>query len=415
MIKKKISDIFFQFSLSKWRIKVALIFFGLFFLIAAFIFSRGLLDELIAREKKTIELYADIYRRSLDPDADLEELAFLFDKISPTISFPIIIADKNDEPNKPFNVNTKNVELDSNLTEEEQEKILSQKIKEMAKNYPPIVVRDKNGKILQKFYYSNSKLIDELRYFWMIELGIVAVFVLIGYAAFSNIKRAEESKVWVGMSKEAAHQLGTPLSSMLAWLEIVKLNADNPETIKEAAAEMEKDVERLNTIAVRFSKIGSQPEKKVENLYVIIETVCSYFEKRLPRLGRKISISRSLDRELYAEINLDLFQWVMENLLKNAAEAIETKSGKIEIIARKTPNKNSVEILIKDNGKGMTKKQRRQIFYPGYTTKKRGWGLGLSLCKRIVEEYHDGKIYVKDSQPGKGTVFAIEVPLTRPS
>lgn len=412
MFKRKFTDIFYQYSLSKWQIKIVFVFCGFAILVAVVWYTQSLLDELTIREQQTIKLYADIYRRSLEPNADLEEIAFLFDKISPTISFPIIITDHNDIPNKPFNVNTKNVFIDKTKSEEEQEKYLINLVREMSKEYPPIIVQENSGKILQKFYYTNSSLISRLKYFPMVEIIIVTVFILIGYIAFSNIRRNEESKVWIGMSKEAAHQLGTPLSSLLAWLEILRLNKNDPEMISETVSEMENDINRLNTIATRFSKIGSQPEKKVENLYVIIETVCQYFEKRLPHLGRKVKITRNLDRNIFAEINVDLFQWVIENLLKNAAEAIEQKHGNV-LITMKDNSEKFITITVTDTGKGMTKKQKRQVFFPGYTTKKRGWGLGLSLCRRIIEEYHNGKIYVKDSNPNKGTTFAIELPIMK--
>jgi nitrogen-specific signal transduction histidine kinase len=409
MFKRKFTDIFYQYSLSKWQIKIVFVLCGFAILVAVVWYTQSLLDELTVREQQTIKLYADIYRRSLEPNADLEEIAFLFDKISPTISFPIIITDHNDIPNKPFNVNTKNVFIDTTKSLEQQEKYLINLVREMSKEYPPIIVQENSGKILQKFYYTNSSLISRLKYFPMVEIIIVSVFILIGYIAFSNIRRNEESKVWIGMSKEAAHQLGTPLSSLLAWLEILRLNKNNPEMVSETVSEMENDINRLNTIATRFSKIGSQPEKKIENLYVIIETVCQYFEKRLPHLGRKVKISRNLDRNIFAEINVDLFQWVIENLLKNAAEAIENKHGTV-LITMKDSSEKFITITVSDTGKGMTKKQKRQVFFPGYTTKKRGWGLGLSLCRRIIEEYHNGKIYVKDSMPNKGTTFAIELP-----
>ncbi|MFH1051901.1 MAG: HAMP domain-containing sensor histidine kinase [bacterium] len=408
MFKRKFSDVFYQYSLSKWQIKLVFVLAGFGILVAVVWYTQSLLNELTIREQQTIKLYADIYRRTLEPNADMEEIGFLFNKITPTITFPMIITDKNDLPNKPFIVNTKNVFIDTTLNLVEQEKYLINLIREMGKEYPPLLVRESSGKILQKFYYTNSSLISRLKYFPMVEIIIISVFILIGYIAFSNIRRNEESKVWIGMSKEAAHQLGTPLSSLLAWLEIIRLNKANPDMVTETVNEMENDINRLNTIATRFSKIGSQPEKKVENLYVIIETVCQYFEKRLPHLGRKVKISRSLDRHIFAEINVDLFQWVIENLLKNAAEAIENKHGTVIIIMKDTDEK-IISITVSDTGKGMSKKQRRQVFFPGYTTKKRGWGLGLSLCKRIIEEYHNGKIYVKDSLPGKGSTFAIEL------
>ena len=409
MSKFNLSDIFFRFSLSKWQIKIFFVISGLAILIAIVWYTQSLLDELIKREQNTIKLYADIYRRSLDPNADLEEIAFLFDQITPTITFPIIITDKNDDPNKPYEVNTKNVPIDTTLSEEQQEAEILKVLKNMAEQYPPIVVTDNEGKILQKFYYSNSPLISKLKYFPIVEIVVVGLFILLGYMTFSNIRRNEESKVWIGMSKEAAHQLGTPLSSLLAWIEILKLNKDDQQSVVETCKEMENDIERLNTIAIRFSKIGSKPEMKIENLYVIIETVCKYFEKRLPHLGRRVKIIRNLDPYLYANINVDLFQWVIENLLKNAAEAIENKHGSITI--NMTKRSDLIYMTIADTGKGMNKKQKRQIFNPGFTTKKRGWGLGLSLCRRIVEEYHEGKIYVKESYPNKGTTFAIEIAL----
>ncbi|MFC2129983.1 ATP-binding protein [Bacteroidota bacterium] len=409
MFKRKISDVFFQYSLSKWQIKLVFVLTGLGILIAVVWYTQSLLDELIDREQKTIKLYADIYRRTLVPNANLEEIAFLFDKISPTISFPIISTDNNDIPNRPFDVNTRNVAIDTSLSDEQQEKELIKLVQEMGSEYPPIIIRESSGKILQKFYYTKSSLISRLKYFPIVEIIIITIFILIGYIAFSNIRRNEESKVWIGMSKEAAHQLGTPLSSLLAWLEIIKLNKCEPESVSETITEMENDINRLNTIATRFSKIGSQPEKQFENLYVIIETVCQYFEKRLPHLGRRVKIIRDLDRHIIAEINVDLFQWVIENLLKNAAEAIENKHGSVTITMKNSPDKFTY-ITVKDTGKGMTKKLKRQVFFPGFTTKKRGWGLGLSLCKRIIEEYHNGQIYVKESFQGNGTTFAIELP-----
>ncbi len=411
MFKRKFSDLFYHYSLSKWQIKIVFVLSGFAILVSVVWYTQSLLEELTIREQQTIKLYADIYRKNLEPNSDLEEIAFLVLKISPTISFPIIITDKNDIPNKPYDVNTKNVFIDTSLSDELQEKYLIDLVRTMGQEYPPIILRESSGKILQKFYYSNSTLVSRLKYFPLVEIIIISVFILIGYIAFSNIRRNEESKVWIGMSKEAAHQLGTPLSSLLAWLEILRINKSDPDLVIETVVEMENDINRLNTIATRFSKIGSQPEKHIENLYVIIETVCQYFEKRLPHLGRKVKISRNLDRNIFSEINVDLFQWVIENLLKNAAEAIENKQGLVLIDMKDTAD-NFIIITVSDNGKGMTNKQRRQVFFPGFTTKKRGWGLGLSLCKRIVEEYHNGKIYVKDSLPDKGSTFAIELPKT---
>jgi signal transduction histidine kinase len=210
------------------------------------------------------------------------------------------------------------------------------------------------------------------------------------------------------MAKEAAHQLGTPLSSILAWIEIMKMNSADPELIEEYLGEMQNDIDRLNKITIRFSKIGSMPEMKKENLADLIDFVTVYFEKRLPNLGKRIQIKKKLDHSIETKLNHDLMEWVFENLIKNAAESIDSKDGLVEISLNNS--KKSILIQVKDNGKGMSNFIRRQVFNPGFTTKKRGWGLGLSLTKRIVEEYHKGRIYIKESVPGKGTIFIVELP-----
>jgi signal transduction histidine kinase len=326
------------------------------------------------------------------------------------INLPVIVTDESGVPYEPYESWTLNIKFEENMTIAQQKGLVMSMLKKMQDTYQPIYVKDEDGKIINRVYYTNSELVDKLRFFPLIALITIGVFVVIGYISFSSSRDNEQSKVWVGMSKEAAHQLGTPLSSLLAWIEIIKFSADDPQAVQETVSEMEKDIQRLNTIATRFSKIGSTPEKENINLSKLIENVCNYYDKRLPHLGKKIEIIRSLDDRMFADVNVDLFAWVIENLLKNGAEAIEEKKGQIYIYMRVHPKKK-VYIFVKDTGKGMTPKLKRQIFNPGFTTKKRGWGLGLSLCKRIIEQYHDGKIYVKETLPGKGTTFAIELPL----
>lgn len=412
LLSTKNTDSLLLKSLSKWQIKIFFIVAGLVIGITALVFTRVLVDELIRREQQSIKFYTDIYRGYTDPNANIEQLAFLIDKITPLISFPIVLTDEKDIPNFPYVDFTLNIKLDTSLSRNEQKEVLIKLVKKMGSNYPPIIIEDNDKKVLTKFYYTHSALIDKLRLFPLVEILIVAIFIFIGYIAFSNIKRSEESKVWVGMAKEAAHQLGTPLSSMLAWLEIIRYSKNDPIKIEETISEMASDISRLNIIATRFSKIGSQPEIKPENITDTVENVCLYFEKRLPHLGRKVIISKKFDKNVIAEINAELFAWVIENLLKNAAEAIENKQGKV-IIKLEKQTRKKVILTVEDNGKGMTAKQRRQAFQAGFTTKKRGWGLGLSLCKRIVEEYHNGKIYIRDSAPGKGTTFAIELAINK--
>lgn len=398
----------FWLPFTKWQIKLILMLVALLIVFAVVIYTRIIVDELIHREQQSIKLYTDIFKRTTDPDANLEDLYVLIEKISPTLSFPIITTDENNVPIYPFEQWTLNINIDTSKTIQEQKNFLLNYINKMQSDYEPIVVTDSEGKILLKFFYTHSELIDNLEMFPIIEFFIIALFIIIGYIAFSNIRKSEESKVWVGMAKEAAHQLGTPISSLLAWIEIMKYNKDKPEKLNETLDEMQKDVERLNIIATRFSKIGSLPERKKVNISEILDNVCNYFEKRMPHLGKKIKIERNFQKNLFSDINAELFQWVIENLLKNSAEAIESKNGRVSIELTEL-SRNKIAITVSDNGKGMTLKQKRQIFYPGFTTKKRGWGLGLTLSKRIIEDYHNGRIFVKESSLGKGTTFQIEL------
>ena len=398
---------------TKWQIKVFFTILAFAIIISVISFTQSIVNELIDREQNIIQFYGKIYENySNFEEKDPEDLLFLIDEIAPTINFPFVMTDPEGVPYEPFEQWSMNIEFKKNSTMEERRLKMKSIISEMEKNYSPVIVRDQDGKILNKLYYTHSALVDKLRFFPAVAIAIIAIFFVTAYLAFSTSRRNEQSKVWVGMAKEAAHQLGTPLSSLLAWMEILKYSTDDPESVNETISEMENDINRLNTITTRFSKIGSKPEMETVNISNLLESVCKYFEKRLPHLGKKVDIDRSFTESIPADVNPELFAWVIENLLKNAAESIENKKGKIHIYMRLIPDKR-IYIYVKDNGKGMTNKTKRQIFHPGFTTKKRGWGLGLSLTKRIIEEYHDGKIYVKESAPGEGTTFVIEIPFSK--
>lgn len=401
-------------SLTKWQIKVLLATFAFAMMVSVLLYTQQLANELIQREKRIVTFYADIYKHYLsDVNKNADDFLFLLERIVPSISFPVIFTDAEGNPNRPFSEYTLNIDIDTSLAPDRvkiQEKKLVDLLKTMSETYPPILIKDADGLMLGKIYYTNSALIRQLQLLPYIEIIIVSAFVLIGYIAFSYVRRTEESNVWVGMAKEAAHQLGTPLSSLLGWLEILRLNNDNPSSVQETAKEMENDLHRLNTIANRFSKIGSEPTKKRENISEIVEKVCAYMEKRVPHLGKKVMIERNLEDDIHVLANGELLEWVFENVLKNGVESIEAQNGLITVTMSKLA-KGKVIITLKDNGKGMPGQIRRRIFEPGFTTKKRGWGLGLSLSKRIIERYHDGKIFVKDSTVGKGTTFVIELPV----
>jgi two-component system, sporulation sensor kinase D len=263
-------------------------------------------------------------------------------------------------------------------------------------NQPIEIIYDGENK--QFIYYKNSDLLNKLTYYPLALILILVLFLAVIYFFYSSNKAAETNKLWTGMAKETAHQIGTPLSSLLGWIEILKMEKVDETYIHE----IEKDVHRLNTIANRFSKIGSKPALKKENIVAITKQAFDYLESRS---SKQISFSfSSSDDEIYAKLNIELFGWVIENLIKNAIDAMLGK-GELILVIEETPKK--VKITVSDSGKGIPKKLFKQIFKPGFTTKKRGWGLGLSLSKRIVSDYHNGKIFVKKSELEKGSTFEI--------
>ena len=250
-------------------------------------------------------------------------------------------------------------------------------------------------------YYKDSDLLTQLRLFPYIQLSVIAVFLLLAYTAFNSSRKSEQNQVWVGLAKETAHQLGTPISSLMAWIELIKdkFNAEGDPLMSE----MENDVKRLEIVADRFSKIGSVPRLEVYSVTDIVTDFVEYFKVRV---SNNISFDVKGDPDLIAALNVPLFDWVIENLLKNAVNAIEGKGSiKVEVGTNKV--KDQIFIDITDSGKGIPRSKFATVFQPGYTTRKRGWGLGLSLTKRIVENYHRGHIFVKDSELGKGTTFRI--------
>ena len=250
----------------------------------------------------------------------------------------------------------------------------------------------------QYILFKDSDVLVRLRYYPYFQLAVIALFLFVSYLAFSSSRKAEQNQVWVGMAKETAHQLGTPLSSMLAWLELLKMKG----TGTEYTSEIEKDLQRLQTITDRFSKIGSAPALKRENVYTVMQHSVDYIRSRSS--DKTVFKLEAPDYEVNVPMNVPLFEWVIENLLKNALDAM---SGTGSINVKISDQQQFVYIDISDSGKGVPKNAYKTIFKPGYTTKSRGWGLGLSLSKRIIEEYHGGQIFVKSSELGKGTTFRI--------
>ena len=277
---------------------------------------------------------------------------------------------------------------------------LAQQLEMMSGQNDPIVV-DLGAGNTNYIFYEESLVLKQLKYYPYIQFTIIGLFLLIAYLLFSTFRKAEQNQVWVGMSKETAHQLGTPLSSLMAWVELLKEKDIDTDTLSE----MKKDLNRLETITSRFSKIGSDPELKEEKVVAVVEHTVNYLR---PRISSKVdlTLTKPGDTELTIKVSKPLFSWVLENLIKNAVDAM-SGTGSINVQISDTPDR--IYIDVSDTGKGIPSGKQKTVFNPGYTTKARGWGLGLSLTKRIIENYHKGKIYVKSSSPEKGTTFRISL------
>jgi signal transduction histidine kinase len=274
---------------------------------------------------------------------------------------------------------------------------LQRQLKKMKAAHDPIEVPLAEGEV-SYIYYRDSTILTKLQYFPYVQLGVILLFIVVSYFAFSASRKAEQNQVWVGLSKETAHQLGTPTSALIAWIELLRMKKLDDEILEE----FEKDVGRLGKITERFSKIGSQPEMLMTSLNGVIKNAVSYIESRSSdriKIELKIPVN-----ELTVPINPELFEWVIENLCKNA---IDSMNGKGLIAIEITDEEKEIQIDVSDQGKGIPKSRQKRIFKPGYTTKERGWGLGLSLSKRIIETYHGGKIFVHHSEMHKGTTFRI--------
>jgi len=395
-------------TISKWQIKVVLAVFGFGIMVGVLLYTKVIVDELVGNEIRTVDLYAKLLARAVQQSND-EDLLFYLENAYASINFPVIITPSNEEPVYPFQQFMLNVDLDTSLTIQQQREYLRSMLAEMRTQHQPYEITNPEGEVVQKVFFANSAIVSRLRYMPMVEIALVGAFILLGYVAFSTIRKTEESNIWVGMAKEAAHQLGTPLSSLLAWIEILRGNCGDAALMDTTLNEMGQDIERLKIIANRFGKIGSQPSLESTEVTKVVEETCRYFDTRLPALGRRVVIERRFLHNMNVMMSAELFRWVLENLIRNAVDAIEKQDGIITITVTSKSNANTL-ILVTDNGKGMSAGIRKKIFKPGFTTKHRGWGLGLSLSKRIIEEYHHGRLYVKESQPGGGTTFAIELP-----
>lgn len=344
--------------------------------------------EVEEREKINQWVEANKFVANAPPNADLTLATEIQQK---NTDIPIIWTNENDSIIDSRNIDTNEIQSSNNL--------LTKKLQEFKSAHPPIILElSKNPYVADKYYYGDSKLLKQIRYFPIIQLLIISLFIFITIYSISVRNKSTQNQVWAGMAKETAHQLGTPISSLQGWIEMLKETSGN----NAISNEMEKDVNRLKLISDRFGKIGSIPKLEEQDINDQIEKMVAYIKRRSTEKANFI-LERP-EGEVTAKISGSLFDWVIENLLKNALDAINGK-GTIAIKIKKFPDR--VVVDVSDTGKGISKENIRKVFKPGFTTKKRGWGLGLSLAKRIIEQYHGGQLYVKSSEMGKGTTFRI--------
>ncbi|MGN0003880.1 MAG: sensor histidine kinase [Sphingobacterium composti] len=388
---------------SKQTWKVLLLVFAATIGIASLLYSDYLVKSLSKSERTKAEVWAMSTRSIMTmPDVDDEFISFIY-AVRDSLTLPAIITDEQDNIIfwRDLDSTKTNIQLEDSLKKNVNydPQYFQNELNKMKRAHAPIHLMLENGE-KWSVYYQESKALRNLRIFPYIQLSLIAIFLIIAYYVFNSIRKSEQNLVWVGMAKEAAHQLGTPISSLMGWIELIKIKFDAEDD--QVVNEMERDVTRLEIVADRFSKIGSRPVLSNHNVYEVIENFVEYFKIRT---SDKITFQLTGESHLEAKLNVPLFDWIIENLLKNAVNAIDTE-GNISIVIKENIAKEEIFIDISDTGKGIPKSNFEAIFQPGFTTRQRGWGLGLSLTKRMVR-YHKGNIFVKESEIGKGTTFRI--------
>lgn len=368
---------------SRSILKYVFIIFSIVIATASIFIIQVLVERLAAEERARMELWADATRELIRTDNPESDLSFVQKVIESNHTIPVVLTD--DEGNVLFSRNIDDDEMQNKTT-----------IADFGFKHEPILV-DFDDETKQYIYYDDSKLLRQLSYYPVVQIGVIVLFLLLMSLAFYTLQRAEQNKVWIGLSRETAHQLGTPISSLLAWNELLAMRYPDDELL----GEMQKDIKRLEVIADRFSKIGSKPELQKIMLDEVLQSAINYMSLRV---SNKVTFHYTPAQNVQVKINPDLFGWVIENLCKNAIDAMD---GIGEIRFDVTEKPRQVLLDVSDTGKGIAKSKQKTVFLPGYTTKERGWGLGLSLAKRIIKEYHKGKIFVKYSEVGVGTTFRI--------
>lgn len=377
------------------QVKIILVVMAIAIAVASLVVSHSMTRDLEAQERSRMEVWAEAMR-SLNQADENTDLNLVLKVINDNNTIPVIVLDRKGQV-----TDFRNLSINASSRADSLRKVTEKGLELLAMNRNIRIFLDERHRDYIDVCYDESLMLKRLSWYPYVQLGVVLLFVVVAIFALLTSKRAEQNKVWVGLSKETAHQLGTPISSLIAWVEILKETYSDDTLIPE----MDKDVKRLQLIADRFSKIGSVPAPVATDLLELLGHVVDYMDRRT---SKKVKILTDFPaHQVIVDLNGSLFEWVIENLCKNAVDAMGGEQGTITLKVEETDA--WVYLDVRDTGKGIRKRNINNVFRPGFTTKKRGWGLGLSLAKRIVEEYHHGRIYVKESEVGKGTTFRIEL------
>ena len=371
-------------------------------IIGIVLYTQTLVSDLRKETRNIVEFYAQTFQRIASADVDGRALNWVFENINKRTNFPLVLTQPDGEP-----FSWKGLTIPDSIRTPDAIRDVKRVVQRMGQENPPVPIMFE-GTVINYLYYGDSKNIIQLSRLPYIALATMGLLVLIAFVGFNSIKKSEQRFIWVGMAKETAHQLGTPISSFMGWIEVLRSDELPESDLNMVVNDIQTDVTRLEKVAARFSQIGSQGGLKVQPLEPIFRDIIAYFHRRLPQTGKQIKLVEKYGDIPPVPVNRDLFEWALENLIKNSIDAMKQEKGAIVIKLGQLENQR-IFIDIQDNGIGITAKRKHDIFKPGYSTKKRGWGLGLNLAKRIVEEYHSGRLFVKESHPGEGTTMRIEL------
>ena len=378
-------------------LKAGLFALGIAMVAALLWYSQTLVKELETSERKLLDIYAHLIGK-VASEAGGENLGFVFEEVIRQIQFPVVITSPEGAA-----VSWRNVEVDPDLSPEDRQAYLARLIRRMDRDHTPVDIRYEDL-VISKIHYGNSSVVSRLRWLPYLQITVVGLFILVGFVGFTMIRNSEKRSIWIGMARETAHQLGTPVSSLMGWIQ--HLRDKSPQHL-EVLDELEADARRLEQIADRFQKVGSIPRFETQDLYLLAESSVAYFRQRLPTHSEtSLTVTGESATIMGAET---LLQWALENLIKNALDACQGKKGVIQVKVGSGPNRGIIEVW--DNGAGIAPRDRKNIFRPGFSTKRTGWGLGLSLTRRIVEDIHHGKLQLVSSKPGE-TVIRMTLPET---